>query len=135
MVKSGGGNIVNISSMAALSGFYGEAAYCAAKAGVVALTHVTALEYARNNVRVNCLVPGNTETPMIKGIFIKSGDVERALERTPLGRFGTADEIAKVCLFLVSDDASYITGSSLVIDGGTTSSLPTGRLGWLEESQ
>jgi NAD(P)-dependent dehydrogenase (short-subunit alcohol dehydrogenase family) len=134
MVKSGGGNNVNISSKAAISGFYGEAAYCAAKAGAVALTKVTAIEYARNNIRVNCLVPGNTETPMIKGIFVKTGDMERALERTPMGRFGTADEIAKVCLFLVSDDASYITGSGLVIDGGTTSSLPTGRLGWLEKA-
>jgi NAD(P)-dependent dehydrogenase (short-subunit alcohol dehydrogenase family) len=134
LIKSGGGSIVNVSSMAAISGFYGEAAYCVAKAGAVALTKVTALECARNNIRVNCILPGNTETLLNTGFFAESANVKRALERTPMGRFGKADEIARACLFLVSDDASYITGSSLVIDGGTTSSLPTGRLGWLEET-
>jgi len=130
MIKSGGGNIINLSSMAALSGFYGEAAYCAAHAGAVALTKVTAIEYAADNIRVNCLSPGNTETPMIKGIFSMDEDLSRALERTPMGRFGKPEEIAQPILFLVSNKASYITGANIVIDGGSTSSLPTGKIGW-----
>ena len=133
MIKSGGGNIVNISSMAALAGFYGEAAYCAAKAGAVALTKVTAIEYASENIRVNCLSPGNTETPMIRGIFSRSEDLQRALEHTPMGRFAKANEIAEVCLYLISDKASYITGANIVIDGGATASLPTGKVGWLKK--
>ncbi len=123
MLKGGGGIIINVSSVAALSPRRYTAAYSSAKAGVIQLTKVTALEYARKNIRVNCILPGPIDTPF----FTKVADAdpekiaifkEKVKNEVPLGRFARPDEIARVALFLASDDASYITGAAFAADGG-----------------
>jgi NAD(P)-dependent dehydrogenase (short-subunit alcohol dehydrogenase family) len=101
-------------------------AYNAAKAGVVNLTRTAAIEYARKKVRVNAVCPGMIATPaVLNGIINRSRDPERARknneEKHPMGRLGEPEEIAKVVLFLASDDASLMTGSIVVADGGVTS--------------
>jgi NAD(P)-dependent dehydrogenase (short-subunit alcohol dehydrogenase family) len=118
MLSAGGGSIVNISSVCAHLPVYGAAGYCAAKAGVEMLTKVAALELAGKGVRVNTVLPGYTDTP-----GVRSGDDLPAfhrtvIERVPIGRAASADEIAGAALFLASDDARYIVGTSLVVDGG-----------------
>ncbi len=121
MVKLGGGTIINQASIAGMIAIRGGAAYCAAKAGVIALTRVAALEYGRYNIRVNCICPGAIETPMAQRI--RQGEEPRpsALKRVSVfGRMGLPEEIAKVALFLASDDSSFATGAPFVIDAGWT---------------
>jgi 3-oxoacyl-[acyl-carrier protein] reductase len=121
MVKLGGGSIINQASIAGMVAVRGGAAYCAAKAGVIALTRVAALEYGRYNIRVNCICPGAIETPMAQRI--RQGEEPRpnALKRVSVfGRMGLPEEIAKVALFLASDDSSFATGAPFVIDAGWT---------------
>jgi 3-oxoacyl-[acyl-carrier protein] reductase len=108
---------VNTSSVAAL-GNIGQANYAASKAGVIGLTRTLALEWARFNITVNCLAPGGTKTRMIEGIPEKV--IEKLQARIPLRRFAEPEEIAAAHLFLVSDDASYITGQVLFVDGGVS---------------
>jgi NAD(P)-dependent dehydrogenase (short-subunit alcohol dehydrogenase family) len=121
MVKAGGGSIINQASIAAMIAIKGGAAYSAAKAGVVALTRVAALEYGRYNIRVNAICPGAIETPMAQRIRKGEPPKPHALQRISVfGRMAEADEIAKVALFLASDDASFATGAPFVIDGGWT---------------
>jgi 3-oxoacyl-[acyl-carrier protein] reductase len=115
MIRQNSGRIVNTSSVAAL-GNIGQANYAASKAGVIGLTRTLALEWARFNITVNCLAPGGTRTRMIEGIPEKV--VEKLQARIPLGRFAEPEEIAAAHLFLASDDASYITGQVLFVDGG-----------------
>ena len=121
--RRGGGSIVNVSSAAGLAAWYDQAAYDAAKGAVVNLTKSMALDFARDGIRVNCLVPAHVVTPMSQN-FIRAGGEEAAyrrekvLEQIPLGRFSEPEEIAAGALFLASDEASYATGSCLVIDGG-----------------
>jgi 3-oxoacyl-[acyl-carrier protein] reductase len=117
MKEQGSGAIVNTSSVSAL-GNIGQANYSAAKAGIVGLTRTLALEYARYNVRVNAIAPGFIETAMTAQIPEQLR--EQALQRVPLRRMGSADEIAKVHVFLSSDDASYVTGQVITVDGGST---------------
>ncbi|WP_315371035.1 SDR family NAD(P)-dependent oxidoreductase [Paenibacillus xylanexedens] len=115
MLKIGGGTIVNTASMYGWVGSPGSAAYNAAKGGVVNLTRSLALEYAEQNIRVNSLCPGFIDTPIIPE------ESKQALSAaTPMKRLGQADEMAKAVLFLASDDSSYMTGNSLIIDGGYT---------------
>lgn len=115
MLKTGGGAIVNTASMYGWVGSPGSAAYNAAKGGVINLTRSLALEYAEQNIRINALCPGFIDTPIIPG------ESKQALAAaTPLKRFGQAEEMAKAVLFLASDDSSYMTGSSLIVDGGYT---------------
>jgi NAD(P)-dependent dehydrogenase (short-subunit alcohol dehydrogenase family) len=123
MLKGGGGVIINVSSVAALSPRRYTGAYAAAKAAVIQLTRVTALEYARKNIRVNCILPGPIDTPFFTKIA--GGDPEKIAifkemvrNEVPLGRFAQAEEIAQVALFLASDEASYITGAAFAADGG-----------------
>lgn len=123
MLKGGGGVIINISSVAALSPRRYTGAYAAAKAAVIQLTKVTALEYARKNIRVNCILPGPIDTPFFTKVA--DGDPEKIAafkekvrNEVPLGRFAQPEEIAQVALFLASDEASYITGAAFVADGG-----------------
>ena len=123
MLKGGGGVIINVSSVAALSPRRYTGAYSAAKAGVIQLTRVTALEYARKNIRVNCILPGPIDTPFFTKVT--GGDPgkiaifkEQVRNEVPLGRFAQPEEIARVALFLASDEASYITGAAFAADGG-----------------
>ena len=121
MLESGGGAIVNNASVSALTPTRNEAAYSAAKAGVVALTKSGALEYGPS-IRVNCVAPGHVRTPLTS-VWEQFPDVFDPVARAiPLGRIGHADEVAEAVLFLASARASYITGHTLVIDGGI--SLP-----------
>ena len=123
MLKGGGGVIINISSVAALSPRRYTGAYAAAKAAVIQLTKVTALEYARKNIRVNCILPGPIDTPFFTKVA--DGDPEKIAafkekvrNDVPMGRFAQPVEIAQVALFLASDEASYITGAAFAADGG-----------------
>lgn len=116
----GGGAIVNMASAAAFQGVPYNAAYCASKAGVVGLTQSLAAEYARREVRVNCICPGGVETPMTQAGFAVA-DIDPALmaRTAPLmPRVGTPEEIAALVAYLASDEAGYMTGSAVKIDGG-----------------
>jgi len=109
------GAIINISSTAAMTG-EGPSHYCAAKAGVMGLTRSMARELAASGIRVNTLVPGPTNTPMMADI--PEDWMQSMLKAIPLGRMGEADEIARAAVFLASDDASFITGQNLAVNGG-----------------
>mgnify|MGYP000929351019 FL=1 len=116
MIKNGGGKIVNVSSLAAIVGLSGLAAYTSSKGGVSALTRQAAMEYAKDNVQINAIEPGIIETPIQKGITpeMRRGHVEA----TPVGRLGDPVEIAHMALFLSSDEANFVTGQMHVVDGG-----------------
>jgi len=120
MLERGSGSIVNISSINAWAAFPMRLAYCAAKAAVVAMTEVLAIEWAERGIRVNAVAPGVTRTALVqKGIEEGVIDVERYLARTPLHRFGEPDEIARAVLYLANDeDGAFVTGTTLRIDGG-----------------
>jgi len=124
MIRSGGGSIINTGSSASVIGIPGCDAYTATKGAAVALTRSLAVEYGPQKVRVNCIAPAAIQTPMLQSSnFAESGqfDEERFLKlRTPLRRYGTAEEIARVALFLASDESSYLNGAILVADGGIT---------------
>ncbi|HWO95447.1 MAG TPA: SDR family NAD(P)-dependent oxidoreductase [Bacillus sp. (in: firmicutes)] len=115
MLKTGGGTIVNTASMYGWVGSPGSAAYNAAKGGVINLTRSLALEYAEQNIRINALCPGFIDTPIIPE------ESKQALAAaTPMKRLGKAEEMAKAVLFMASDDSSFMTGNSLIVDGGYT---------------
>ena len=119
MLKTGGGSIINNASVAGLVGFMGIPAYCASKGGVIQLTKTAALEYAKERVRVNVICPGVIWTPMVERFTSAGEEVRRALEgMEPVGRFGTAEEVARLALFLASEDSSFCTGAPFVVDGG-----------------
>lgn len=111
-----GGAIVNVASLSAVMGFFGQANYAAAKAGVVTLTKVLSKELARKNIRVNAVAPGVINTEM--GQSIPEENRKAMIANIPLGRFGEPDEIAQVVLFLCSGMASYVTGQTIHINGG-----------------
>lgn len=122
MINAGGGSIINMSSGWGLAGGARAAAYCASKGAVVLLTKAMAIDHGRQNIRVNCLCPGDTDTNMLR-------DEARQLEesadrflidsaRRPLGRVGKPQEIAQAALYLASDESSFVTGTALVVDGG-----------------
>jgi meso-butanediol dehydrogenase / (S,S)-butanediol dehydrogenase / diacetyl reductase len=123
MLAQGGGAIVNTASISGLGADYKMGAYNAAKGGVINLTRTAAIEYARKNIRVNAVCPGMISTPaVLNGIINRSRDPERARrnceEKHPMGRLGEPQEIARVVTFLASDEASLMTGSIVVADGG-----------------
>ena len=119
MLKTGGGSIINNASVAGLVGFTGIPAYSASKGGVIQLTKTAALEYAKEHVRVNVICPGVIWTPMVERFTSAGEEVRRALEAMePVGRFGTAEEVARLALFLASEDSSFCTGAPFVVDGG-----------------
>ncbi|EEX12548.1 SDR family oxidoreductase [Salipiger thiooxidans] len=120
----GGGIIVNTASGGAIVGIANRAAYTASKGAVAALTRAMAIDHADDMIRVNCVAPGTIETPYFTEIFAKSPDaaaLRKGLEdRQVMGRLGRPEEIARAILFLASDDATFCTGSTLVVDGGWT---------------
>lgn len=126
MVKNGGGVIVNTASAVGLVGSAGQASYCASKGGVVLLTKAMALDYAKDNIRVNCICPGVVRTPLVERFLSGFKGEERAkMEEmfrsvSPLNRYSQPEEIARGVLYLASDDASFVTGIALPIDGGWT---------------
>jgi cyclopentanol dehydrogenase len=121
MRQAGGGSIINISSTAGLVGSPGEtAAYTATKGAVRLFTKATAVQHAKENIRCNSVHPGPIATDMIKDMLENRAAWEQRLRRLPMGRVGTADDVGYGVLYLASDESSYVTGSELVIDGGTT---------------
>tara|TARA_B100000749_G_scaffold141880_1_gene108902 strand:- start:271 stop:1023 length:753 start_codon:yes stop_codon:yes gene_type:complete len=121
MRQAGGGSIVNISSTAGLvASPSGSASYTASKGAVRLLTKSTAIQYAKEGIRCNSIHPGPIDTDMIQETLTDSAKLEERMQRLPMGRVGTADEIAYGVLYLASEEASFVTGSELVIDGGTT---------------
>jgi NAD(P)-dependent dehydrogenase (short-subunit alcohol dehydrogenase family) len=118
MVKSGGGSIISTSSMAANVAFASMPGYCASKAGIVMLTKTAAVEYAKDGIRVNAILPGVIDTGMSRSL--PTDLIQGIKQATPAGRIADASEIATVALFLASDDSSFITGAEIVVDGGYT---------------
>jgi NAD(P)-dependent dehydrogenase (short-subunit alcohol dehydrogenase family) len=122
MIEGGGGSIIHNSSGWGILGGPRAAAYCAAKGGLVVMAKAMAIDHGPDGIRVNCVCPGDTETPMLTDDAKKQGlsweDYIAGAADRPLGRVGTPEEIARAVLFLASDDSSFVTGESLVVDGG-----------------
>jgi NAD(P)-dependent dehydrogenase (short-subunit alcohol dehydrogenase family) len=122
MIKAGGGSIVNTASGWGLVGGPRAAVYCASKGAVVLLTKAMAIDHGPQNIRVNCICPGDTDTGMLRNEAQQLGEREDLFlaqsARRPLGRIGKPEEIAKAALYLASDESSFVTGTALVVDGG-----------------
>lgn len=122
MLRQGKGAIINTASVAGLVGLPDRAAYCASKGAVIALTRQVAIQLAGTGVRCNCLCPGTVDSPWVARLLADADDPQahrqQLIRRQPMGRLGTPDEIAHAALFLASDEASFITGTELIIDGG-----------------
>jgi 2-keto-3-deoxy-L-fuconate dehydrogenase len=122
MRESGGGAILTVSSQLALAGGRGNSAYIAAKGALLSLTRTMALDFAADRIRVNALVPGAIDTPLLTRGMARNADpaamLERVRQRHALARIGTVDEVARAALFLASDDSSFTTGTALAVDGG-----------------
>ena len=131
MKRQQSGTMVNTSSVAAIAGGYACQAYSAAKAGVISLTQCAALEFGESGIRVNCICPGSITTPIfVRGIPFSPDEerealqmVEAALTHNALRRAGTPDDVARVALWLASEESSFVTGQAIVVDGGLTSGL------------
>lgn len=122
MLASGGGSIVHIASTAANVGFPNGAEYCASKAGVLGLVRGSAIDYATKGIRINAVLPGGTLTPMLRAAMDNDPGLEPALAAVhPMNRFGQPEEIAAAARFLISDEASFVTGAAYAVDGGHTS--------------
>ena len=118
LMKRRGGAIINVSSVYGLKGGVGQSSYCASKAGVIGLTKAAAAELAGKNIRINAVCPGYIESAMTEKFT--EAFRKQCLTQIPMKRFGTAQEVAELCVFLASGKASYITGQTFVIDGGLT---------------
>lgn len=121
MMKQGYGVIVNLSSVSGLVGFPSHSAYAASKHAVIGLTKTAALEYIRKGIRINAVCPGFTDTPMVQRAFKEHpAYTQRLIDRVPARRMGTPEEVAAAILYLCSDQAGFVTGHALVLDGGIT---------------
>jgi cyclopentanol dehydrogenase len=120
MQRAGGGSIINISSICGIVGSFANAAYHASKGAVRIFSKSAALQCARDQIRVNSIHPGFVDTPMARPGLLGNESGKARMDATPLGRFGKPIDIAMGCLYLASDEASWVTGSELVIDGGMT---------------
>ncbi len=126
MVESGGGSVINVASFVAWMGAAtSQTAYTASKGAVLAMTREMAVEYARKGVRCNALCPGPIDTPLLAELLSDRDRRQRRFVHIPMGRLGQAEELAKAALFLASDDSSYMTGTSLIVDGGITAAYVT----------
>lgn len=120
MQRAGGGSIINISSICGIVGSFANAAYHASKGAVRIFSKSAALQYAKDQIRVNSVHPGFVDTPMARPGLLGNESGKARMDATPLGRFGKPIDIAYGCLYLASDEAAWVTGSELVIDGGMT---------------
>ena len=126
MIASGGGSIINVASFVAwLGAATSQTAYTASKGAVLAMTREIAVEYARRGIRCNALCPGPIDTPLLAELLSDPARRQRRLVHIPMGRLGQAEELAKAALFLASDDSSFMTGTSLIVDGGITAAYVT----------
>ena len=116
MVRQKGGVVVNTSSGAGICGVKGGASYAASKHAIIGMTKSAALDYAKQNIRVNAVLPGNIETPMMNRFT--GGDIQKAIDLEPVGRLGKPEEIADAVLWMSSDLGGFVTGSAIVVDGG-----------------
>jgi NAD(P)-dependent dehydrogenase (short-subunit alcohol dehydrogenase family) len=129
MMKAGGGAIINTASIGGLIGVEQASAYAASKGGVIQLTRSMALDYGPHNIRVNCICPGSTETPMLHHVWKVEGEQvgedldgmrQRYLEGRPLRKIGTPEDIAYAALYLASEESRFVTGACIVVDGGAS---------------
>lgn len=126
MLRAGGGSIINTASFVAVMGAaVPQIAYTASKGGVLAMTREIAVEFARQNIRANSLCPGPVETPLLAELLADPARRNRRLVHIPAGRFARAEEMASAALFLASDEASYVTGSTFLVDGGISAAYIT----------
>jgi NAD(P)-dependent dehydrogenase (short-subunit alcohol dehydrogenase family) len=126
MIASGGGSIINVASFVAWMGAAtSQTAYTASKGAVLSMTREIAVEYARTGIRCNALCPGPIDTPLLAELLADPARRQRRFVHIPMGRLGQAEELAKAALFLASDDSSFMTGASLVVDGGITAAYVT----------
>jgi len=116
MIKRGGGVILNIGARSGMAGQAGRAAYCASKGGMITLTEAMAMDHARDKIRVNCICPGPTRTPMVDTSTPEK--LARYKTRVPVGRIGEPEDVAQAALYLASDEASMVTAAILPVDGG-----------------
>jgi 2-keto-3-deoxy-L-fuconate dehydrogenase len=128
MLRRDRGRIVNVASVAGVTGLTNRFAYCATKGAVVSMTRALALDYAKTGLRINCVCPGTIDTPWVEGMAARAPDRERFFSemeaRQPVGRLGTADEVAAMITFLCGPDAEFITGVAFTVDGGLTAGVP-----------
>lgn len=121
MLKQSGGSIINTSSQGGVTGFPGQAAYIACKHAVIGLTRTAAIDYAKENIRVNAICPGAIKTPMAEELIKRNPEIEKYLLRDiPMGRLGLPEEIAQAVLWLASPASSFLTGQPIIVDGGFT---------------
>ncbi|MGH2729419.1 MAG: SDR family NAD(P)-dependent oxidoreductase [Actinomycetota bacterium] len=120
MLDSGGGSIIQIASVAGIQGAQGLSFYSAAKGGVRLMTQAIAKELASSNIRVNCIAPGWIDTPLNEWMTSDEGTLKEAEKMIPMGRIGRAEEIVGAAIFLASDASSFVTGTTIVVDGGQT---------------
>jgi NAD(P)-dependent dehydrogenase (short-subunit alcohol dehydrogenase family) len=126
LLRTGGGSVINTSSLVALMGAaVSQCAYTASKGAVLALTREIAVEFARRGIRANALCPGPLDTPLIAGLFKNEQAKQRRLIHIPVGRLGKAEEIAEAAVFLASDESSFVTGTEFIVDGGITAAYVT----------
>jgi NAD(P)-dependent dehydrogenase (short-subunit alcohol dehydrogenase family) len=126
LLRAGGGSIINTASFVAIMGAAApQIAYTASKGGVLAMTREIAVEFARKGIRANALCPGPVETPLLQELLSDPARRQRRLVHIPIGRFARPEEMANAALFLASDESSYVTGSTFVVDGGITSAYIT----------
>ncbi|MCK1292431.1 MULTISPECIES: glucose 1-dehydrogenase [unclassified Bradyrhizobium] len=116
MLRQGGGVVVNTSSGAGIRGVAGGASYAASKHAIIGMTKSAAIDYAKQNIRVNAVLPGNIATPMMDRFT--EGDIQKAIDLEPVGRLGKPEEIAEAVLWMCSDLGGFVTGASIVVDGG-----------------
>ena len=122
MINTGSGSIINISSVSGIRGAGYSLPYGVGKAGVIHLTTMVAQQYTGNGIRVNCVAPGLVDTPQSRGSTASTETFESRIKTHPMQRVGTPNEISNLILFLASDEASYISGQTVIIDGGERAS-------------